>query len=93
MLMVDDLEDGLAIDGASVDNSKMSFAVHNLSISWQPEQLDGLSVIFGIDNVFDEFYASQSSHTGLSNHPLFGELYLMDYEPGRNVKATIAYQF
>lgn len=93
MLMVDDLEDGLAIDGPSLDNTKMSYAVHNLSISWQPEQLDGLSMVFGIDNVFDEFYASQSSHTGTSFHPLFGKLYLMDYEPGRNIKATIAYQF
>ena len=93
MLMVDDLDDGLAIDGPSLDNSKMSYAVHNLSLSWLPQQVNGLSVILGIDNVFDEFYASQSSHTGVSFHPRFGKLYLMDYEPGRNVKATIAYQF
>jgi len=93
MLMVDDLDDGLTIDGPSLDNSKMSYSVHNLSVNWQPEQVDGLSLIFGIDNVFDEFYASQSSHTGVSFHPRFGKLYLMDYEPGRNIKATIAYQF
>ncbi|MCP4321626.1 MAG: TonB-dependent receptor [Alteromonadales bacterium] len=93
MLVVDDLDDGLTIDGPSLDNSKMSYSVHNLSVNWQPEQVDGLSLIFGIDNVFDEFYASQSSHTGVSFHPLFGKLYLMDYEPGRNIKATIAYQF
>jgi len=47
----------------------------------------------GVDNLFDEYYASQSSRTGVSFHPVFGELYLTDYEPGRNVKATIAYQF
>ena len=93
MLMVDDIDDGLTIGGATTDNSKMSYTVHNLSIHWQPEQLDGLSIIFGIDNVFDEFYASQSSHTGLTVHPRFDELYLMDYEPGRNIKATIAYKF
>ncbi len=93
MLMVDNLDDGLTIDGPSLDNAKMSYSVHNFSVNWQPEQVEGLSLIFGIDNVFDEFYASQSSHTGVSFHPRFGKLYLMDYEPGRNIKATIAYRF
>ncbi len=93
MLAVDDVADGLSLDGASINNAKEGYVVHNISATWRPEQLDGLSVIFGVDNVFDEFYASHSSKTGTSFHPLFKELYLVDYEPGRNIKATIAYRF
>jgi len=93
MLLVDDVEDALALDSSSVVTSKDGYNVHNLSLSWQPHQMNGLSIIFGIDNIFDEFYTNQSSRTGSSFHPVFGELYLVDYEPGRNIKATIAYQF
>lgn len=90
---VDHVDAGLDLDGATLDNSKNGFTVHNISAHWQPEKVAGLSVIFGVDNLFDEFYASQSSRTGTSFHPRFGPLYLVDYEPGRNVKATVAYQF
>lgn len=93
VLSVEDVEAGLDLDGATLDNAKDSFTVHNISATWQPANIEGLRIIVGVDNLFDEFYASQSSRTGTSFHPLFGELYLLDYEPGRNVKATIAYQF
>lgn len=82
-----------ALDSASLDNSKDGFTVHNISARWEPSQIDGLTIIFGVDNLFDEYYASQSSRTGTSVHPRFGPLYLLDYEPGRNIKATVAYQF
>lgn len=93
VLMVDDVDTGDFLDSASTDNSKEGYLLNNISASWDPRQVEGLSLIFGIDNVFDEFYASQSSRTGVSSHPFFGDLYLMDYEPGRNVKFTVAYQF
>jgi len=93
MLYVDDVNAGLDLDGASLDNSKQGFKVHNLSAKWQPESVNGLSLILGVDNLFDEYYASQSSRTGVSFHPRFGELYLLDYEPGRNIKATVSYLF
>jgi len=93
MQIVDDVEDALALDSSSKMTAKDGYTLHNLSISWQPQQAEGLSVIFGIDNVFDEFYVNQSSRTGSTFHPLFGELYLVDYEPGRNIKTTISYQF
>lgn len=93
LLYVDDVEAALDLDGAGLDNSKDSYTVHNLSATWTPEAVTGLSIIIGADNIFDEFYASQSSRTGVSYHPRFGELYLQDYEPGRNLKATISYQF
>ena len=92
---VDDLATGRDLDGATLNNSKDGFTVHNVSARWAPDQggLEGFSLTVGVDNLFDEFYASQSSRTGLSFHPRFGELYLQDYEPGRNIKATVAYTF
>lgn len=88
------LSSGLDLDGrAGKDNSKDGFSVHNLVAVWHPEFSNALEVRLGIDNLFDEFYASQSSRTGLGEHPAFGELYLLDYEPGRNIKATVSYLF
>lgn len=91
--LVDDVRADLDLDGASADNAKDRFALHNVSARWTPKKADGLVVTLGVDNLFDEYYASQSSRTGKSAHPFFGDLYLLDYEPGRNVKATVSYQF
>ncbi len=83
-----------ALDTASVDNSKDSSVTANVSLLWTPAgAVNGLTVAFGIDNLFDQFYASHSSRNGLSFHRLFEELYLTDYEPGRNIKTTVSYQF
>ncbi|MDY7025492.1 MAG: TonB-dependent receptor [Pseudomonadota bacterium] len=76
-----------------LDNPKDGFTVHNIAAQWQPRQVQGLSLTVGVDNLFDEYYASQSSRTGTSFHPRFGELYLQDFEPGRNIKLTAAYNF
>lgn len=92
-MIVDDVSQGIDLDGATRDNSKGGFNVHNISAKWRPESIEGLVLTLGIDNVFDEFYASQSSRTGLSSHPFFGDLYLLDYEPGRNIKFTVSYTF
>lgn len=93
VLMVDDVAAGLVLDGATLNNAKDSYTVHNLSARWLPAAVEGLALTVGIDNVLDEFYASQSSRTGVSLHPRFGELYLLDYEPGRNAKLTVSYTF
>ena len=90
---VGSLAAGKDLDGAGVDNSKDSYSVHNVSAQWRPVRLEGLTLTLGVDNLFDEYYASQASRTGVSFHPVFGELYLTDYEPGRNIKASVAYQF
>ncbi|MBT1443922.1 TonB-dependent receptor [Shewanella sp. JM162201] len=91
---VDDLPQGADIDGASLSNAKAGFDVHNASLRYLPSgSLEGLAVTFGVDNLFDEYYASQSSRTGVSLHPRFGELSLTDYEPGRNIKLTVSYDF
>jgi hemoglobin/transferrin/lactoferrin receptor protein len=95
-LHVRDLGSGIDLDSTSddSDNAKDSYTVHNISGRWTPGSgLQGLAITLGVDNLFDEFYASQSSRTGTSFHPRFGQLYLLDYEPGRNLKAAIAYQF
>jgi hemoglobin/transferrin/lactoferrin receptor protein len=93
VLWVESLGSGLDLDGATLDNSKDGFTVVNVSARWSPPWVSGLSLTVGVDNLLDEYYASQSSRTGLSSHPRFGELQLTDYEPGRNYKATISYEF
>lgn len=93
VLDVDAMARGLDLDGATQDNAKDGFTVHNLSARWSPPMLPRLALNVAIENLFDEFYASQSSRTGLSRHPRFGQLYLMDYEPGRNLKGTLSYRF
>lgn len=94
MLAVADLPKGNYLDSPTVDNAKPGFTVHNISARWTPEDLiDGLAITAGVDNLFDEYYTSQSSRSGLTFHPVFQQLYLMDYEPGRNFKASISYQF
>jgi len=93
LLNVGGVNSGLDLDGASLDNEKDGYTVHNLSARWTPSGANGFALTLGIDNVTDEFYASQSSRTGSSFHPLFGTLYLVDYEPGRNYKLTVSYDF
>ncbi|MGB0733683.1 MAG: TonB-dependent receptor domain-containing protein [Pontibacterium sp.] len=72
---------------------KPAYDVHNVSASWAPKSVEGLSVTAGIENIFDEYYASHASRTGDATHPYFGFLNLNDYEPGRNVKLTVSYIF
>ncbi|MEI5640200.1 MULTISPECIES: TonB-dependent receptor domain-containing protein [unclassified Pseudoalteromonas] len=95
MQVLDDVAAGNFLGGASIDNSKSGYTVHDFVAHWQPEAVEDLHLRLSIENAFDEFYASQSSKTGVTGHPLAGELglFLMDYEPGRNIKASISYQF
>lgn len=90
-LHVDALPAGPDLDGPTLENSKDAYMVHNISAIWKPTE--NINLVFGVENLNDEFYASQSSRTGVSFHPRFRELYLMDYEPGRNVKVTLSYRF
>jgi len=48
----------------------------------------GLTLIAGVDNIFDETYVSHASE----NRYLSG-VSLSDYEPGRNVKLSFSYEF
>lgn len=91
-LFVDDVDAHLDLDGATLDNAKDDYNVHNISMRWTPKAVRGLALTFGVDNLFDKFYTSQSSRTGVSFHPLFGQLYLQDFEPGRNIKMTVSFE-
>ncbi|MFN1534831.1 TonB-dependent siderophore receptor [Vibrio jasicida] len=79
------LEEDNVFDGQP---KKDSYDVHNLYAQWVPSNVDGLSVTFGIDNVFDELYTSHASRSGTARG-----ITLDDYEPGRNYKLSAAYQF
>lgn len=92
ILTVASLDHAPSLDGATVDTAKDSYTVQNISLRWAPSAVNGLAISLGVDNLFDEYYASQSSRTGLSKHPRFGDLFLTDYEPGRNIKATVSYK-
>jgi hemoglobin/transferrin/lactoferrin receptor protein len=79
------LEEDNVFDGQP---KKDNYDVHNLYAQWVPSNIDGLSVTFGIDNVFDELYTSHASRSGTARG-----ITLDDYEPGRNYKLSAAYQF
>ncbi|UTV28822.1 TonB-dependent siderophore receptor [Photobacterium atrarenae] len=67
---------------------KDGYNVHNVYAQWVPSKFDGLSLTFGIDNLFDETYASHASRSGEARGAT-----LDDFEPGRNFKLSAAYQF
>ncbi|EGR0049056.1 TonB-dependent siderophore receptor [Vibrio vulnificus] len=79
------LEEDNVFEGTPV---KEGYDVHNLYAQWLPQQVEGLTITFGVDNILDESYTSHASRSG------FARGYkLDDYEPGRNVKLSAAYQF
>jgi hemoglobin/transferrin/lactoferrin receptor protein len=67
--------------------------VHNVSAKWTPKSAKGLTLSAGIENLFDKRYTSHASQIGDTNHPIFGDLHLNDYEPGRNIKLSASYRF
>ena len=72
VLTVDDVDAGLDLDGVTLDNKKNGYTIHNITARWSPKPVPGLVLTAGVDNLMDEYYASQSSRTGTSFHPLFG---------------------
>ncbi len=75
----------------STGEVKDGYSVHDISVrADELADIEGLSLTFGVDNLFDEAYTSHASRTGSTFHPVFGPLELYDVEPGRNVKVTIA---
>ena len=76
------------------EGNKAGYALHNVTAVWEPAAFDyKLNVTLGIENLFDKLYVSHASRTGITNHPVFGILQMDDYEPGRNVKLSVAYKF
>jgi hemoglobin/transferrin/lactoferrin receptor protein len=74
----------ITLDFDEGDEHKEGYNVHNIAATWNPEQVAGLTVTAGIDNLFDKAYASHSSDVAR------GEA---DLEPGRNIKVSASYVF
>lgn len=73
---------------------KPSFNVHSITAVWEPESLaPGLNVTLGVENLFDTAYTSHASRIGFSSRDVNQETPLNDFEPGRNIKLSVAYQF
>lgn len=72
----------------AAQNIKEAYDVHDIAVKWRPASVKGLTLIAGVDNIFDETYVSHASE----NRTLNG-VSLADYEPGRNVKLSFAYEF
>lgn len=69
-------------------DEKKSFNVHDIAMRWEPKAVKGLTVIAGVDNIFDEAYISHISE----NRTARGYS-TADYEPGRSFKVTLSYKF
>jgi hemoglobin/transferrin/lactoferrin receptor protein len=78
-----------SVDREASDTKKPSYDVHNIYARWTPQQLPALTLTAGVDNLFDEFYTSHASRSGFAPNGVV----LEDFEPGRNVKVTVSYDF
>lgn len=73
-------------------NEKDSYNVHDIAVNYKPSNVKNLTVIAGVDNIFDEEYVSHISEN--RNYTISGvNVSTADYEPGRNIKVTLAYKF
>ena len=73
-------------------NPKKGYNVHDIAFNWAPMSVKGLTLIAGVDNIFDEAYVSHISEN--RNFTVGGEeVSNADYEPGRNIKVTVSYKF
>lgn len=72
----------------AAQQTKEAYDVHDIAVKWKPSAVKGLTLIAGVDNIFDETYVSHASE----NRYLSG-VSLSDYEPGRNVKLSFSYEF
>ena len=66
--------------------SKPSYDVHDVYMSYAPRQFQDIKATLGVYNIFDETYANHSSRLSESDATT-------DFEPGRNIKASLTYQF
>ena len=68
-------------------NTKPNYDVHDIYMNYAPRQLDGVTATLGVYNLFDEAYASHSSRLNTA------DVAATDFESGRNIKASLSYQF
>lgn len=68
-------------------NTKPNYDVHDVYMNYSPRQFDNLKATVGVYNIFDEAYASHASRLNTADYTT------TDFEPGRNIKASLTYQF
>ena len=66
------------------DSERPGYVLHGLQASWRPERLPGLTLSLAVDNLFDKYYADQSSIEWTNG---------VVPEPGRDVRLAVTYQF
>lgn len=73
-------------------NIKDAYNVHDFAVNWKPKVAKNLTIIAGVDNIFDEAYVS---HISENRSFTVGNNLIStgDYEAGRNFKVTLAYKF
>lgn len=68
--------------------NKTGYGVTNFWLDYQVKQVEGLAVQFAIENAFDKAYQNHDSFGMFWGDPDYN-----DNEVGRNIKATVSYQF
>lgn len=85
-----------AVELGWLDNTyeidKPSYAVHDVYLQWQPLVEDNLMVNFTVQNLFDEHYRDHSSVGSYKDVPGW-ETVAGIYEPGRDMRVSVSYQF
>lgn len=71
---------------------KESYDVHDIAVKWKPQSVKGLTLIAGVDNIFDKTYVAHTS-INTAYYMLGSWASASDYEPGRNVKLSFSYEF
>ncbi|MGM8871494.1 TonB-dependent receptor domain-containing protein [Psychrobacter sp. 2Y5] len=67
--------------------TKPNYDVHDIYMNYVPRQFENVKATVGVYNLFDETYASHASrYNAISDEST-------DFEPGRNIKASLTYQF
>jgi hemoglobin/transferrin/lactoferrin receptor protein len=69
------------------NNTKPNYDVHDVYMNYAPRQLDGVTATVGVYNLFDETYANHSSRLNATADAS------TDFDMGRNIKASLSYQF
>jgi len=74
---------------------KKAYNVHDIAVKYIPNSLKNMTLVAGIDNIFDKAYSSHiSENRALSISRTSTTTYSSkDYEPGRNFKLTLSYKF
>jgi len=86
-----------AKNGSGSEFTKPGYAVSDIYATWAPssERLEGLEVNVGVYNIFDKAYWSHSQRSAGGVTCRRGQCSpgSIDWEPGRNIKASVSYKF